>query len=70
MCLLRGTDGVFKCSVADHFSMVVSQDCWSQLRTVHAMHCKLICQRIFGTVGDREEGRDLNEETLGADNGR
>ena len=35
-------------------------DCWRQLRTVHAMHCKLICQRIFGTVGDRKEGRDLN----------
>ena len=24
------------------------------------MHCKLICQRIFGTVGNRNEGRDLN----------
>ena len=32
--------------------------------------CKLICQRIFRTVGDRQEGRDLNEKTLGADNGR
>jgi len=31
------------------------------------MHCKLICQRIFRTVGDREEGRDLNEKTLAAD---
>ena len=36
---------------------------------VHGMHCKLICQRIFGTVGDRKEGRDSNEKTLGADNG-
>jgi len=35
-----------------------------------AMRCKLICQRIFRTVGDRLEGRDLNEKTLGADNGR
>ena len=26
------------------------------------MHCKLICQRIFRTVGDRKEGRDLNEK--------
>ena len=26
------------------------------------MHCKLICQRIFGTVGDRTVGRDLNEK--------
>ena len=34
-----------------------------------AMRCKLICQRIFMTVGGREEGRDLNEKTLGADNG-
>jgi len=34
------------------------------------MHCKLICQRIFRTVGDRKEWRDLNEKTLGADNGR
>jgi len=33
------------------------------------MRCKLICQRIFRTVGDREEGRDLNEKTLAADNG-
>jgi len=30
----------------------------------------LICQRISGTFGDRKEGRDLNEKTLGADNGR
>jgi hypothetical protein len=30
----------------------------------------LICQRIFRTVGDRQEGRDLNDETVGADNGR
>ena len=28
-----------------------------------AMHCKLICQHIFGTIGDRKEGRDLNEKT-------
>ena len=35
-----------------------------------AMRCKLICQHIFRTVGDRQEGRDLNEKTLGADNGR
>jgi hypothetical protein len=34
------------------------------------MHCRLICQRAFGTVGDRKEGRDLNEKMLGADNGR
>ena len=33
------------------------------------MHCKLICQRVFRTVGDRKEGRDLNEKTLAADNG-
>ena len=52
------------------FSIVVSQDCWRQLRKVHGMHCQLICQRIFGTVGDRQEGRDLNEKRLGADNGR
>ena len=37
---------------------------------VHGMHCKLICQCIFGTVGGRKEGRDLNEKTLAADNGR
>ena len=35
-----------------------------------AMRCELICQRIFRTVGDRQEGRDLNEKTLAADNGR
>jgi len=36
-----------------------------------AMRCKLICQRIFRTVGDREGGgRDLNEKTLAVDNGR
>jgi len=34
-----------------------------------AMRCRLICQRMFRTVGDTEEGRDLNEKTLGADNG-
>jgi len=34
------------------------------------MRCKLICQRMFRTVGDRKEGRDLNEKTLGANNGR
>jgi len=34
-----------------------------------ARHCKLICQYIFRTVGDRKEGRDLNEKTLEADNG-
>jgi len=34
-----------------------------------AMRFRLICQRIFRTVGDRWEGRDLNEKTLGADNG-
>jgi len=34
------------------------------------MLCRLICQRIFRTVGDRQEGRDLNEKTLGVDNGR
>jgi len=32
-----------------------------------AMHCELICQNIFSTVGDRQEGRDLNEKTLAAD---
>ena len=52
------------------FNIFVYQDCWRQLRTVHGMSCKLICQRVFGTVGDRKEGRDLNEKTLGADNGR
>ena len=56
--------------VADHFSIAVSQDCCRQLRTVHGTHCKLICQRVFRTVGDMKEGRDLNEKTLGADNGR
>ena len=35
-----------------------------------AMRCKLICQRVLRTVGDRKEGRDLNEKTLAADNGR
>ena len=55
---------------ADHFSVVVSQDFWRQLWTVHAMRCKLICQSIFRTVGDRQEGRDLNEKTLAADSGR
>ena len=25
---------------------------------------KLICQRIFGTVGDTKEGRDLNEKNV------
>ena len=35
-----------------------------------AMRCKLICQRVLRTVGDRQEGRDLNEKTLAADNGR
>jgi len=44
-------------------------DCWRQLRTVHGLQCKLICQRVFGTVGDRQEERDLNEKTLAADNG-
>ena len=34
------------------------------------MRCKLICQRVFGTFGYMKEGRDLNEKTLGADNGR
>jgi len=29
-----------------------------------AMRCNLICQRIFSTVGDRQEGRDLNAETV------
>ena len=29
-----------------------------------ATRCKLICQRIFSTVGDRWEGRDLNGETV------
>jgi len=52
------------------FNIVVSYDCWRQLRTVHGMRCKLICQRIFRTVGDRQEGRDLNEKTLAGDNGR
>ena len=52
------------------FSIVVSQDCWRQLRTVHGMLCKLICQRILGAVGDWQEGRDLNGKTLAADNGR
>jgi len=28
------------------------------------MRCKLICQRIFRTVGDGYEGRDLNGETV------
>ena len=36
---------------------------------IRGMYCKLICQRIFGTVGNRKEGRDLNEKTLAADNG-
>ena len=33
---------------------------------------KLICQGIlvFRTIGDRQEGRDLNEKMLAADNGR
>jgi len=35
-----------------------------------AMRCKLICQRMFKTVGDRKEGTDLNEKTLAADNRR
>jgi len=35
-----------------------------------AMRCKLICERIFRTVGDRKERRDLNEKTVAADNGR
>jgi len=35
-----------------------------------AMRCKLICQRVSRTVGDRREGRDLNEKRLGVDNGR
>ena len=52
------------------FSVAVSWNCWHQLRMVRGMHCKLTCQRIFGTVGDRKEGRDLNEKKLGADNGR
>jgi len=30
----------------------------------------LNCQRVFGTVGDRKDGRDMNEKTLAADNGR
>jgi len=34
------------------------------------MLCKLNCRRISRIVGDRQEGRDLNERTLGADNGR
>ena len=34
------------------------------------MRCKLIWHSVFGTVGDRYEGRDLIEKTLGADNGR
>jgi len=29
-----------------------------------ATRFKLICQRIFRTVGDRQEGRDLNAETV------
>ena len=28
------------------------------------MRCKLICQRIFGTVGVRKEGKDLNVKTF------
>ena len=52
------------------FNIFVYQDCWRQLRTVHGMSCKLICQRIFRTVGDRLEGRELSEETLGADDRR
>jgi len=52
------------------FSTVVYRDCWRQLQTVHGMRCKLICQCKFRTVGDRQEGRDLNEKTLAADNGR
>ena len=35
-----------------------------------AMRCKLTCQRVFRTVVDRSEGRDLNVKTLAADNGR
>ena len=35
-----------------------------------ATRCKFICQRIFRTVGDRKEGRDLNEKRSAADNGR
>ena len=35
-----------------------------------ATRCKLICQCVLRTVGDRKEGRDLNEKTLAADNGR
>ena len=34
-----------------------------------AMLYRLIYQRIFRTVGDKE-GRDLNEKTLAVDNGR
>jgi len=34
------------------------------------MHCKLIRQRIFGTVSDIKKGRNLNKKTLGADNER
>ena len=45
--------------VADHFSIVVSWDCWRQLRTVQGMHCKLIFQCIFRTADERKEGSDL-----------
>ena len=29
-----------------------------------ATRCKSICQRILGTVGDRQDGRDLNGRTV------
>ena len=34
------------------------------------MLCKINCRRILRIAGDRQEVRDLNEKTLGADNGR
>ena len=32
------------------FSIPVCQDCWRQLRTVHGMRCKLICQSINRSI--------------------
>jgi len=36
---------------------------------VHGLQCKMICQRVFGTVGDKKVEIDLNE-ALSTGNGR
>ena len=52
-------------TVADHFSIVVCQVCWRQLRTVYQRMFRNRWRKVGGVVR-----RDLNEKTLATDNGR